>query len=471
MISTTRAGLATGLVVLTVLSGVSDAKPKTQQATFGAPVRLTPTTGFGGFEPSLVVDRSNTVWVTAHKAYHGQVSPDDDSALGARSSSWLWTSKDGKTFVSPPGSTAQRQHEQFLGDEGDLAVSPDNDVYFVDLGFASSAFTAWKVDPRSGAIAVAHEDPRMKHVVPGSDRPFIAAGKGGVVLVVQNQLGSVAVGTNGYAAGYDVRNPTSEIDDDPTYGNRTGQSGLFLSRDGGRTFTSPLPFVVDRSKFCRPLVDRKDAAKMMVVCNQLANDAVVVTRSTDGGRTWTRHDVRPATKGRADERRCVNFPSVAQGARGVVYVLCNDYRFAGDPNTGAAADRTQLVLSTSRDFGRTWSSRDVTPEAGLWDQASIAASDDGKLGIGSYFRPDRGSTWQFRAAVFRPGADAVSTEVSAGQSIARADSGTAPGDFTQVGFGPDNKLHVAYNISDFQDVATQPTKFTALHQVWYAKQS
>ena len=462
-----RAALAIGMALSTTLAGVSAAKPSDPRAGFTAPVRLTTTTGFGGFEPSLVVDHANNTWITAHKSYHGQVTPDGGSAAGVRSASWLWITRDGKTFAAPPGQTALREHEQFAGVEGDLAVSPDNDVYFVDMGHLSSGFASWHVDGR-GDVSMRHAAARMPHAVPVSDRPFVAAGRGGTVLIVHNQVGALSAGSNSLG-GF---NPDGS--DGPV-----GNAQLFVSRDGGRTFDSALPYVVNNGAFCRPLVDRADPRKMLAVCTTMdtargkpedASDIVFSMRSTDGGKTWTRTQMRAGSGRSVSEfEPCLNFPSVAQDRRGTIHAVCNENEFAGG-RFAAVTTGSKIVHYVSRDFGSTWNSRDITPGAGIWNQASVAAAPNGLLGIGAYYRSDTSSTWQYRAGVFRSGTRPRTVEVSVGHAVDRADSGMAPGDFNQVAFGPDNKLRVTYNVADFQHVANQPAKHSGLFNVYYAQQ-
>lgn len=463
----TRLGVATGVLVAAACAASSTAAPRSMEPEFTAPVRLTPTSGYGGFEPTLVVDHANNTWITAHKSYHGQVSPDAGSAAGVRSSSWLWITRDGKSFSQPPGKTPLREHEQFAGDEGDLAVSPDNDVYFIDLGFASSGFAAWHVNG-PGDVSLQHEAARLPHVVAAADRPFVAAGPKGTVLIVQNQVPALALGTNSFG-GYN-----SDGSDGPL-----GAAELFFSSDGGKTFDSALPYVVNSGQFCRPLVDRLDPKKMLVVCTTFntgrgkpedASDIVFSMRSTDGGKRWTRTEMRRST-GRSSEDflACLNFPSVAQDRNGTVHAVCNENEYTG----GALAAVTpggKIVHYMSRDFGTTWTSRDITPGPGIWNMANIAVAPNGLLGLGVYYRPDTTSTWQYRAGVFKAGGRVRTVEVSRGQAVDRADAGTAPGDFNQVGFGPDNKLRVTYNVADFQNVAQQPTKFTGLFNVYYSQQ-
>lgn len=458
-----RVAVAAGLAASTLVAGVSSARTPAGPTPFSRPVALTTTPGFGGFEPTLTVDTSGNTWVTAHKSYHGQVSPDGGSPAGLRSSSWLWVTRDGTHFTNPPGADAVSLHEQYLGDEGDVAASPDGDVHFVDLGLASSSLASWRTTP-AGRITLTGSQVRMPQAVLGSDRPFVAAGRRGALLVVQNQIGAIGVDDTS-AAGYS-HDPAREIDDDPAVGSESGQAELFVSDDGGRTFTSPLPHIVHGSAFCRPLVDRRDRRKMLVFCTSLTSDALFADRSSDGGTTWKRTVVQPA-EGRPSSAYmpCSNFPSVAQSRDGRLHVLCTEVSLAD----GYFAS-SRLVGWTSKDFGASWTRRDLTPEPGIWEQGSIAVAPNGRIGVAGYYRADRSRPWQYRAATFSEGTDPVSVEVSAGEPIAPADSQFSPGDFTQIAFGPDNRLRTAFNVAQLQDVVTQQSKLTGLYDVFYSQE-
>src|SRR6266568_9230500 len=75
-----------------------------QGTTFGSPVKVTPTPGFG-YEPSFVADRFGNMFATAHKEnWQLVLAPDINSPTYTRSMSWAWVSTDGgHTFDNIPG--------------------------------------------------------------------------------------------------------------------------------------------------------------------------------------------------------------------------------------------------------------------------------------------------------------------------------------------------------------------------------
>ncbi len=413
---------------------------------------LTNTPGFGGLEPSLIVDRSDRVWVTAHKTYHGvAISPDDTAATRFRSASWLWTSPDGKKFSSPPGATALQEQNLLFGDEGDLALDAAGNVYFIDLAVVGNTFSSWSVNA-SGQPTLRHSAAYSGASTGSDDRPFVGAGGDGKVLALSNSLTSMGAPTQ-----------------------------LFTSTDHGRTFSEP--YAIADSKFCRPIVSSKRPASAAAVCTTAGGPGLFAMVSRDGGRNWIRRDVD------ADldvSTIYVEFISTSEGPDGTWRALYNAQTLGADPKLdadpvasalygGKVPVTTRLLMYTSRDQGLTWTKRDVTPESGIWAQASISTARNGALGVAGYYRRDIDSNWQFRAAVFQPGArKIISREISPGLITGLAIEPGPPGEFTQAAFGRDNKLRVTFAVREFNQ--TEPLardgggKFAGSSQIFFAQQ-
>lgn len=437
------------LVGASLLAASGAAEARGTGRGFDPPVRLTPVDGFGGFEPTLTVDRSHNVWVTAHETY-SPASPTSDEPAPARGASWLWVSADGKEFTSPPGVTPAGEYRQFAGSEGDLAVDGKGDVYFVDLGAVGTALTRWRVEGR-GRVTPTATTPQLP-VLPAADRPFVDAAGDGQLLLTQ----------------------------------KSDSVRLFVSRDGGRSFDDPAGHVVDGASFCRPLIDRRNTARMLALCTvdtaadtltgTPASQQLLAVTSDDSGGSWSRAVIW-ADEGVGQGANIV-MPSVAQAPDGSIYFLHHRFRGNAAPALEQAQGAViptsvQLVLLRSRDGGRTWTTRDVTPAPGIWEDSSIAAAPDGRLAVSGFHRRSVTDAWSFRAATFRPGhRPTAATRV--GPEVAYPASETnVPGELTQAAFGRDGKLRVVFSVRELrsaQPVNDAGGKYAVSSSVFYAQE-
>lgn len=436
---------------------------------FGAPVLLTTDEAFGGYEPSIVVDRWNNVVVTAHKQNHNLVvSPDSRAPTMTRNMSWIWTSRDSKTFTNMPGLTPAQEQNHVFGDEGDLALDDTGHVYFVDTSLVDNSFSRWKATG-NGKLALEHVRP----VGPfGSvdDRPWIAAHGDGVVMYLGNQ-------------GDKVTYPGGQVGggDGPAYG--PGRYTVYMSYDHGDTF-DPLGVTLNDSGWCRPAADKRRGSKLLyVVCtndggandvNETAGDpgfekgTLWAYVSADDGRTWMRHQMGTYSAGDP----WTTYPSVTVGRDGTVYALYNDNKHVGDCNPAVAMTFTcdgnvkssHLVLYTSKTQGRTWTRQEVTPTPGLIRYSWLDVAPNGSLGIAYYHRPNTSSDWHLMAATAKPGKKFIASRVSPTKVASKIYSSPF-GDFFQCAFGPDSKLHVTWTSMD-EDLG-----FEGLNtDIYYARQ-
>ena len=442
----TLAGLACTAVAAALAvqgsAGAAAAGPR-----FGAPVKLTIDQGTGGYEPSVTVDRFNNVYVTAHKQNHNLVvSPDSRAALGVRSQSWIWTSKDGKTFTDMPGLTPLQEQNLEFGDEGDIAADDTGHVYFVDTNVTDNSFSRYKATG-NGKLALETTRPIGPLGEPVDDRPWIAAHGDGVVMYVGNQGDKVS-----YPAG-------AVGHDGDAYG--PGRYTAYLSYDHGDTF-DPIGITLADSGWCRPAADHRKGSKLLyVICtNDGGADDTTTSAgapgyekgtlwsyvSRDDGRTWSRFKV-----GGYDARDGIStYPWVSVAPDGTVYALYNHSKTEGggfvkgdEAVFGYVPTESHLHLYASKDGGRTWTDRDVTPAKGIIRYSSVDVAPDGTVGIAYYYRPDTQSDWFVYAATAKPGQPFRAAKVSPAR-IASKDYPSAFGDFFQVAFGPDSKLSVVW---------------------------
>ena len=431
---------------LTALASPSPGTPP----RFGKPVLLTIDKYFGGYEPGLTVDRFNNVVVTAHKQNHGDaVSPDSRATAHARAQSWLWTSKDGKTFTDLPGQTPLQEQNAEFGDEGDLAHDETGHVYFVDTSVTDNSFSRYKATG-NGKISLETTRPVGPFGEPVDDRPWITAHGDGVVMYAGNQ-------------GDKVSYPAGGRGDGSAYG--PGRYTVYMSYNHGDTF-DPLGITLADSGWCRPAADHRAGSKdLYVLCTNDggANDDTTnagdpgyekgtlwAYSSHDDGKTWARTKMGSYS---AKDDKISTYPSVAIGKDGTLYALYNANttvhsqvapKNVPDPATGTDdPGASKMYLYTSTDKGRTWSSKNITPKPGLIRYTWLDIAPDGTLGIGYYYRANEASDWYVYAGTAKPGQPFAVSKVS-DKPIASHIYSSAFGDFFQVAFGPDNKLNVVW---------------------------
>ena len=423
----------------------------TKGPQFSAPVLLTTDKGAGGYEPGVVVDKFNNVFVTAHKQNHTLVvSPDARSTTKVRSQSWLWTSKDGKTFTDMPGLTPLQEQNAEFGDEGDLAYDETGHLYFVDTNVTDNSFSRYKASG-NGKLALETTRPVGPFGEAVDDRPWIVAHGDGVVMYA---------GNNGDKATY----PAGAKGDGAAYG--PGRYTVYMSYNHGDTF-DPLGITLADSGWCRPGADhRKGSKDLYMLCtndggandvNENAGDpgfekgTLWAYSSHDDGKTWARTQM-----GTYDAKNDTNstYPSMSIGKDGTLYALyCRTYKGA-----------SHLLMYTSKDKGRSWSQKEVTPAPGKIRYTWLDVAPDGTVGIAYYYRPNASSDWFVYAATSKNGSKFVASKVS-GAEIATKSNPSAFGDFFQIAFGPDSKLNVVWTVQN-KDLVLEGLNT----DIYYAKQ-
>lgn len=175
-----HARLAALLLLVPLLSGCIGTDPGEDAVVDparadGVSIRLTEpvelTGEEGGFEPSIAVGPNGTVYVTA--------APTSRPAAGDQLSSWLWYAEDdGAGFDEVP--SPANVHEAFPGFEGDVAVDAEGRLYFVDINLGDTIFHRWAPGP-------SWESSRpLATSIPVDDRPWLAAHGDGVVYLLLN---------------------------------------------------------------------------------------------------------------------------------------------------------------------------------------------------------------------------------------------------------------------------------------------
>ncbi|HVF21149.1 MAG TPA: hypothetical protein VNA14_13035 [Mycobacteriales bacterium] len=402
-----RAALITLALVGTALVATETPGAAAPTGAFSKPLRLTEP-DFGGYEPSIRVDRHGNVFVTAHKTNDTVVvGKDADGPVPVRGASYLWHSADGGTTFGPlPGLTALRENSLWPAAEGDLAVDGADHLYFVDTYAGDNSISRWTMGGR-GEITADWSRP-VQGTASVDDRPWISAHGNGVVMYLGNAGAS----------------PTA--DGLPASGRYT----VYMSYDGGMTFDTVGVNLPD-SGWCHGAADpRAKSTRLYVLCS---NDSgtLYAYSSADDGRSFKRTEI-----GKYVSMDSNTWPAVTVGRDGTVHALFNIL-----PIDAADEIGTRLIDFSSTDGGATWRRTDLTPRTGFHHYSWLDVASDGTLGVAYYFRPEEGEPWVLYAGTARPGRRLRTTAIA---QVADATKSRPHGDFFQIAFGPDRKLHVAY---------------------------
>ena len=235
---------------------------------FGAPVKVTPTLGYG-YEPAVYVDHYGNVFATAHKEnWQLAIAPDLNSPTFTRSMSWAWVSSDsGRSFQDIPGLTALSFEQHDFGDEGDLALDDANHLYFVDTNVADVTFTRWSVTG-FGQMSLDLHRPFLPAAQTVDDRPWVTAHGNGHVFYFGNQGDKV----------------TYPLGQGSGSGFGPGRYTVYQSYDGGQTF-DPLGYTLKDSGWCRPAADHAAGSPYVYVF--CTNDGGSDDFTTDVNKTGT----------------------------------------------------------------------------------------------------------------------------------------------------------------------------------------
>jgi hypothetical protein len=378
---------------------------------FAAPIRLTPASCCGGYEPSVFVDQEGGLWITAHKGNAALLlSESRNSTHGARAASWLWWSPDGKHFEEPPGegiATVKDASYLMFGVEADIATGDHGWVYFVDTTLADATISRWTVSKADGTPSFDFFRAAIPGLEPFDDRPWVVAGSKDDVLFM---------GMAGEQHAY------------PGGNGSQGASIVHMSHDGGQTF-DPVGVGLEGSGWCRPAADRTSGSRLFyAICTSTTfvdrlDDTLWSFVSMDGGRTWNRYEM-----GRLpfDLDNPTWWPSVAVGGDGSVYAT-----FTQRPPDGP----TRLWLYRSADEGRHWERR-IVPlplSPSTWVLPSITVNDRGRMALCSL---DDGALYAARFSWDRP-IDFTKVDTADVRP-------SAAGDFVQCALGPDDKLNIVW---------------------------
>jgi hypothetical protein len=237
---------------------------------FGPAQKVTPFQGYG-YEPAVLVDNYNNIYVTAHKEnWQLALAPDVNSPTYTRSMSWIWASFDGGlTFPDLPGWTGVSIEQHEFGDEGDFALDDAGHLYFVDTNVADDTIARWSTHG-PGALTFDFTRPLIPAAQLVDDRPWITAHGDGKVFYFGNEGDKV----------------TYPLGQGSGTGFGPGRYTVYRSLDGGQSFDS-LGYTLADSGWCRPAADHAAGSKnLYAFCTNDGGSDDVSSDTNSVGTLW-----------------------------------------------------------------------------------------------------------------------------------------------------------------------------------------
>lgn len=284
-----------------------------------------------GYEPSIAVDSKGVLYITAHK----ELNRPETWPYPA---SWMLVSFDqGKTWGSL--SSPLQIHEQYVGDEGDIAIDGRDWVYFIDTYLSDNHLHAWADNGKTWKYSV------EQHSSGADDRPWIA-GQGDGIL---HYLGNNGIQTAG------------------------GRYWYYRSTDGGLTWSAGTP--ISGNGWCTVEAERKGQYAYIVTEAAPNRGDVKLQVSSDKGATWSPLKLVAKRSGGTEK----GYPVVSVHD-GPVFVL-----YGEDVSESSG---TRIYLSRSLDHGETWTTSEITPFTGYFNYLALNVGPNGVVGVGFYATQD-----------------------------------------------------------------------------------
>jgi hypothetical protein len=226
-----------------------------------------------------------------------------------------------------------------LGDEGDIAVDANDNIYFVDTYLIDNHIHVWaNQDQYQYSV-------RIQKTTGLDDRPWIAAQGDSVV----HYLGNNAVEVGG------------------------GRYWYYRSTNGARTFTGGEP--VPGNGWAHIDAERNGDHVYVISESNVGTEAdILMYVSDDQGITWNWNS--PIKIAHRDGRGR-QYPIVSVAEDGLVWALWNDA-------TDGAENGNKVFVARSNDYGRTWVHWNITPFQAFMDYPTINGGPDGSVAVAFY---------------------------------------------------------------------------------------
>jgi hypothetical protein len=288
-----------------------------------------------GYEPSIAVDSTGALYYTAHKNL-------DDKSSWDYLASWFFVSTDnGRSWFSPDEPfPIGKKWQTYLGDEGDIAVDAQDNVYFVDTYLLDNHLHVWS---NQGQWEYSE---RIQKSAGLDDRPWVAAQGNQIVHYLGNNAVEVAGGRYWY---YRSTNGgrTWVTKGDPVPGN--GWAHIDAERNGNHAY------IISESEVGGP------ADILMYI-------------SEDQGVNWNWNNPVKIAHRDGPGRQ---YPIVSAAEDGLVWALWNDA-------TNGRENGNNVYVGRSTDYGQTWEYWNITPFQSYMDYPTINGGPDGSVAVAFY---------------------------------------------------------------------------------------
>jgi len=398
----------------------------------------------GGAEPNLAVLPDGTIFITA-------VAGGQDRPNALEGAAWLWRSRDGgqswQTLREPirdsPFGTVSGTRRPFGSSDADVVATTDGWVYYTDwwnwgAPVAGTHRVGNYLVERSRDGGETWQSAPVTIPEPANiDRQWLLAREGGFIGL--------------FWSGYNhpetlTARERSEIVNDI--------QGVF-SRNHGESWSLPVVVAPPKPNYVYLIAHPfwLPSGEMVVPYAAVFGDYLfdpgeaAYAISADDGRTWTQHAIAPIETA---------FEGVwplqgAADAAGRMYVAWQERR----------GEHIALLVSTSNDKGRTWTSPHAIASEGVHGLPWVAAQKDGHVTVGWYGGASTGDPRQAPADAQWFAYAADSRDAGATWTIAKvSDEPVKVGpfclhgaacasdrellDYVSVTFGPDERLHYAF---------------------------
>jgi hypothetical protein len=288
-----------------------------------------------GYEPSIASNSKGTLYYTAHKNL-------DDKGSWDYLASWFFVSTDkGRSWYAPTDPFPRGAVWQtYLGDEGDIAVDGNDNVYYVDTYLLDNHIHVWSNDDQYEYSV------RIQKTTGLDDRPWISAQGNQIV----HYLGNNAVEVQG------------------------GRYWYYRSDNGARTFTAGEPVPGNGWG----LIDaERDGDHVFIISEtDVGTEAdIVVYVSDDTGLSWDWNNPTVIAHRDGPGRQ---YPVISHHSDGILYALWN----MNPPN--GTEEGNHVYVARSSDYGATWDWWEITPFKGFFDYPTLNAGPDGSVAVAFY---------------------------------------------------------------------------------------